>query len=1042
MSEPSPLVPGAAFGPYRLVRALGAGGFAQVWEAERDDGTGSVALKILSGAADADRAAIDRFVQEGRIAATLSHPRVVYVFTAEQLEGIPTISMELLRGGSLQDRLDRGERFPPEQVVAIALDLLEGLQAAHAMGIVHRDLKPANCLMDDSGRVKLSDFGISRSLTADTRLTVTGQILGTPKYAAPEQIRGEPTDARSDLYSLGATLYALLEGRAPFEGNSWGEVVGRVFTEAPQPPRAGGHADPALQKFVLRLLEKDPAKRPADHDALRAELLELSGRDTVPADPTRRTAAGLVDTLLYYLLLAPLWQASGEKFQALATALTIVIGTAFEWRLGAGPGRLLLRQRVVGVRTRRLTLAQAALRNFVFLGLLNGLDQLDVLFPVGSPARGALAHQVHYWAFLILFVTMRRSNRYQAIHDRLSGTRVVALPRNQRETRHAPSAIPDRTPPPMAAATAALPDAGRPRAYRLARRLWQRGNRTLELAVDEVLRREIWILDSAADDTPRVPPERPARLRYLRGGLRAERHWLAFEKPPGQPLPEQCHGTEGLPWPQAKRVLVPLLAELEAGLAAADLPSSLSLGQVWVDEFGQPRLLEFDPSPSPAQPSDIWAPDEWREFLTAVASAVAGARGGADRNPDSLLPAPASAAIARLLEPDLDPSALPDIRQQLESIGTAPVEVTRATRLAHLLLGQVVTVIFVTFAIVQAVTGRGNLPGLLIFVGLVTVPPTLLAWAFRGGPMVRLFGIQVADERGVPASRWRCTGRAALAWLPAIVPLILAMLACAVGPESSTEFSRSRFAPHPRHLDFESAPGEAAPASASLLEGWVLGGNELRGFSARVDSVMPHGGRGSGLLESVAPGRGAFGALMQGCRADGLRGHTIRISTFVRSESIRDSATFWFRGYGRGASPLRLDGNTVVVPRGSSEWRREELLVDLPQAAETVAFGISLNGSGRVWIDDLQLEPVARDAAPARATKGSGGLNAYWMGRQLRFWLRIGEPMEPASPWRVALLWTAMLLGFVIFAAFAVVALIDPSRSLHDRLARTRLVMR
>src|SRR5215471_4414349 len=255
------LSPGARFGSYRLIKRLGVGGFAEVWMVERGDGTGSVALKILSAARGAEPTAVDRFLQEGRIAAALSHPRTVYVFSAEQVGDTPVISMELMPGGSLQDRLDRGERYTIDEVVEHGLDLLDGLEAAHRMGIVHRDLKPSNCMLDDTGRVKLGDFGISRSLTTETRLTNTGTMLGTPTYWAPEQMRGETADTRSDLYAFGATLYALIEGRPPFEGRNWGEVMGRALTESPPAPRAGGRAPVALQKLVLRLLDKDPARR-------------------------------------------------------------------------------------------------------------------------------------------------------------------------------------------------------------------------------------------------------------------------------------------------------------------------------------------------------------------------------------------------------------------------------------------------------------------------------------------------------------------------------------------------------------------------------------------------------------------------------------------------------------------------------------------------------------------------------------------------------------------------------------------------------------
>src|SRR5262249_5595676 len=153
------------------------------------------------------------------------------------------------------------------------------------------------------------DFGISRSVTTDlrdTRLTSDGQFLGTPSYAAPEQIRGEQSDARSDLYALGATLYALLEGRPPFVGKTWGEVLSRVATDIPKPPCAGGKAPVELQRVVLQLLEKNPERRPSSYGSLRADLRALSVRALPAAGPGRRIAAGLVDTALSAFGIVPL----------------------------------------------------------------------------------------------------------------------------------------------------------------------------------------------------------------------------------------------------------------------------------------------------------------------------------------------------------------------------------------------------------------------------------------------------------------------------------------------------------------------------------------------------------------------------------------------------------------------------------------------------------------------------------------------------------------------------------------------------------------
>src|SRR5262249_1495241 len=150
--------------------------------------------------------------QEGRLASLIAHPRCVFVFAADEEAGRPYIVMELMPGSTLQDLVDRQGPLPPEQAVARILDVIEGLQEVQRHGVVPRGVKPSNCFLGADGRVRVGDFGLSKSLARDSHLTRTGAFLGTPRFCSPEQLRGEPIDQQSDGYSVAATLYFLLTG--------------------------------------------------------------------------------------------------------------------------------------------------------------------------------------------------------------------------------------------------------------------------------------------------------------------------------------------------------------------------------------------------------------------------------------------------------------------------------------------------------------------------------------------------------------------------------------------------------------------------------------------------------------------------------------------------------------------------------------------------------------------------------------------------------------------------------------------------------------
>jgi Protein kinase domain len=266
-------------GGYRLVRLVGRGGMGSVYEAEDLESGRRVALKLLAGDSVASPEAVERFRREGRLASTIAHPRCVFVLAADEEEGRPYIVMELTPGETLQSLVERAGPLPPREATGKILDVIEGLTEAHQVGIIHRDVKPSNCFLEADGRVKIGDFGLSKSLGGDAQLTRTGAFVGTPLYASPEQIRCDPIDARTDVYSTAATLYFLLTGRPPFQESDAAATLARIVSE-PAPSLRGSRRDvpAALDAAVLRGLERDRERRWRDLAEFRAALVPFGPR--------------------------------------------------------------------------------------------------------------------------------------------------------------------------------------------------------------------------------------------------------------------------------------------------------------------------------------------------------------------------------------------------------------------------------------------------------------------------------------------------------------------------------------------------------------------------------------------------------------------------------------------------------------------------------------------------------------------------------------------------------------------------------------------
>ncbi len=306
-----PLTPGTRLGPYEILAPLGAGGMGEVYRA-RDPRLGrDVAIKVLPAAVAASAERLARFEREARTVAALNHPNIVVLYSIEEDGATRFLTMELVEGQALDTHLLPGG-LPCARVLELGIAIADALTAAHERGVVHRDLKPANVMLSREGRVKVLDFGLAKLAAADAGsdaahaaqtatlaapLSSDGVVLGTAPYMAPEQLRGEPVDARTDLFALGILLHELATGHRPFQGKSSAELGSAILRDAP-PPLGTLRPDlPAdLGRIVGRCLEKAPRERFQTAldvlNELRAVRRALENGGAAPAKPAS-TAAGI-----------------------------------------------------------------------------------------------------------------------------------------------------------------------------------------------------------------------------------------------------------------------------------------------------------------------------------------------------------------------------------------------------------------------------------------------------------------------------------------------------------------------------------------------------------------------------------------------------------------------------------------------------------------------------------------------------------------------------------------------------------------------------
>ncbi len=314
---------GTRLGPYEVIAPLGAGGMGEVYRARDTRLDREVALKVVASRHGEDPAALRRFAREAKIAARLTHPNVCTLYDADTDGALAYAVLELLEGETLAARIARGP-LSEEETRRAGADVARGLARAHALGFVHRDLKPQNVFLTASGS-KILDFGLARPQSGDaggdeetaSLLTEAGRILGTVGYMSPEQIRGEPPAAASDLWALGCVLFECLAGRRPFRGRTAQEVFAATLTEPPGWTALPPGVSPAMRDLLARLLDRDAATRLSDAGTVE-RLLSSDRVTSSPAldtpRPARRRLGVLAAAALGVLAVAALglWLARGR----------------------------------------------------------------------------------------------------------------------------------------------------------------------------------------------------------------------------------------------------------------------------------------------------------------------------------------------------------------------------------------------------------------------------------------------------------------------------------------------------------------------------------------------------------------------------------------------------------------------------------------------------------------------------------------------------------------------------------------------------------
>ncbi|MFT7619026.1 MAG: putative RDD family membrane protein YckC [Planctomycetota bacterium] len=747
---------------FKFLRVLGIGGMGVVFETEEFRTGRHVALKIIAPHLSMSEGAVTRFEQEARSSASLSHPNCVFVYGAYRVGASPAIAMELMHGDTLDDRIKAEETISVSQAVTWTNQILEGLNAAHSAGLIHRDIKPSNIFLAENDEVKIGDFGLTRSTKSDLSLTQSGMFLGSPLYASPEQVRGQDLDVRSDIYSVGATLYALLSSSAPHTSTNIGDLFARIATEDPKPLRQIRDDIPRdLEKIVNKALAKSPKHRFDDCGAFQEALIPFLSRSGSSPRLPFRVVAHVIDLTIFFIVYAAfevVWKIYVEK------ETNILIGSSFratyvaesvhflhfvvlEGLTGASIGKRLMGLRVITKSGDRPGLLRAAMRLAV-------LEVPFFLIFVGM--------QSGFWSFgwyCILMITMRRRNGMRGLHEFGNGTQVIEL----KERFFAKAREDELLDPTRRESEQVVRKCGH---YDLQKKLSEIDGGVLWLGRDERLDRDVWITEGCDVN----PPEPTSfHLQYLDRIEDTHANHLVFESPGGASLQEYQDAQPGMPWQFAHQVLIGLVDVL---LSDDNVDS---INQLWIDRTGKLRSLPF-------RIGGIQGRDHMtlNQHACCIIFDLESPKSPLPKD----IPSEAKPVVLEFLKPKLDKNRLRELRGILVATDSRPRSIARSTRITQMFLSSFFPILM-AFSWIATNTLRlydfgivedDHLMISLSLCGVILAPAILFSLIFRGGLGFLVFGIKIVDDRAHRISRLRCLVRSLLVWLP----LCVIMVACRV----------------------------------------------------------------------------------------------------------------------------------------------------------------------------------------------------------------------------------------------------------------------
>jgi len=768
------------FGGYRLLGWLGTGGMGTVYEAEQLATGRRVALKMLEHQLDSPEMH-QRFLREGRLAASVNHPNSLYIFGSEEIESTPVITMEIAGSGTLKDKLKKRGPFQVTKAVDAILDVVSGLEAAFATGVLHRDVKPSNCFVSPDGSVKVGDFGLSVSTLArdDSYVTASGVIMGTPAYAPPEQLRGDDLDVRADIYSVGATLFTLLTGQAPFGGKNAVQVVANAVNQKPKPVselREG--VPPGLERVVARCLAKEPEGRYADYTALRDALLPFSSREPEPASLTVRAQAGWIDYLIAFLppyvilmllvgpeelLVQPLVERTlySARYYIVLFSFGFLYFSIVEGIWGGGLGKWLKGLRVVRTNGRPPGFGRALIRILVPILCVEGV-RMPLMMALISDADWTglqtaiyvVAAIVCAWIPVVVAFGARRENGFATVWDLASGTRVVVKPKGTVRPSIEPAAQPEI---PVEGAESLGP-------YKFIKEMVPR---KWIVATDPVLRRQVWLLrrDSLELSLARRNLGRSGRLRWLQKVETAEVTWDAFEAAQGVPFSSLVEDGKRLPWGTLRHWLDDVASELWAAKGDQTLPAELSLDHVWVTTQGHAVLLD-EPWPAVMTPAERFPVRDLagqQRFLNAIADCVE----------STSLPLHARPVLKNLEDGKFE--KLSFLTGTLRGLLDKPAEVSKGIRAGSIFMLPLYVWILVFVRSYQGAEWLYEIVGDSVgWIAMTTAMSVLIGSALiqilvlplRTTVSHSTFRLAVVNAKGEPADRSHLLVRWAIVWLP------------------------------------------------------------------------------------------------------------------------------------------------------------------------------------------------------------------------------------------------------------------------------------